>query len=137
MKIIDGKNAILGRLESYAAKVALKGEEVAILNCEQIIITGSRQDIQEDFQQRKKRVGTLQVGPKVSVSSEKIVKRTIRWMLPDHRAWRGREAFKRIKCYVGIPKEFEKREVIKLDLNITKTPKNKYLQVKEIYKKNE
>ena len=28
MKIIDGKNAVMGRLASYAAKEALKGEEV-------------------------------------------------------------------------------------------------------------
>ena len=49
MKIIDGKNATLGRLASYVAKQALKGEEFAILNCEQIIITGSKKDIKNKF----------------------------------------------------------------------------------------
>jgi large subunit ribosomal protein L13 len=133
MKIIDGKNAILGRLASYVAKEALKGEEFAILNCEQVIVTGSKQNIQEDYEQRRRRVGTLQVGPKVSISNEKIVKRAIRGMFPTHREGRGRDAYKRIKCYVGIPKEFEKETLTKLNPNITKIPKSKFIQVKDIY----
>ncbi len=45
MKIIDGKDAVLGRLASYAAKEALKGEEVIIVNCKEVIITGNKKDI--------------------------------------------------------------------------------------------
>ena len=41
MKIYDGKGAVLGRLASKVAKEALQGEEIAILNCEEIIITGA------------------------------------------------------------------------------------------------
>jgi len=112
MKIIDGKDAILGRLASYVAKQALKGEEFVILNCEQIIITGNRKDIKEKFLEKRGRVGSSQKGPKISKSNEKIVKRTIRGMLPDHRKGRGREAYKKIKCYVGVPKEFEDKKRI-------------------------
>ena len=112
MKIIDGKNATLGRLASYVAKQALKGEEFVILNCEQIIITGSKKDIKDKFLRSRGRVGSSQKGPKISKSNEKIVKRTIRGMLPDHRQGRGKQALKRIKCYVGIPKEFEDKKKI-------------------------
>ena len=49
MKIIDGKNAVLGRLASYAAKEALKGENIIILNCEKVIVTGNRKNIRERF----------------------------------------------------------------------------------------
>ena len=66
MKVIDGKNAILGRLASYVAREALKGEEIAIVNCEQIIITGNKQNIIEDLEAKRKRVGSTQKGPKVS-----------------------------------------------------------------------
>ena len=45
MKIIDGKGAVLGRLASNVAKEALGGEEIAILNCEEIIITGGKVSI--------------------------------------------------------------------------------------------
>ena len=49
MKIIDGTNAILGRLASYTAKELLKGEEIIIVNCEKIIITGNKKNIEENF----------------------------------------------------------------------------------------
>ena len=112
MIIIDGKNAILGRLSSYTAKQALRGEEVVIVNCESVIITGNKKDIKKKFLQSKRRVGSGQQGPKISGLSEKIVKRAIRGMLPSHRTGRGREAFKKIRCYVGVPKEFESRKKI-------------------------
>jgi len=112
MKVIDAKNAILGRLASYAAKEALKGEEIAILNCEEIIITGNKKDIKEKILQKKELSGSHHRGPRNQRTSEKMVKRVIRGMLPDFRDGRGRDAFKRIKCYVGTPKEFENAEKI-------------------------
>ena len=130
MKIIDGKGAVLGRLASYVAKEVLKGEETIILNCEQIIITGSKKNIEESFHEKGSRVGSSQKGPKHSKSSEKIVKRTIRGMLPEHRFGRGREAFKRIKCYVGVPKEFQESKTIKAG----KEKPNKFIQIKEVSK---
>ena len=66
MIIIDGKNAILGRIASYAAKEALKGEEIVIVNCENVIITGSKQDVKEDYLEKRGRVGSAQKGPKIS-----------------------------------------------------------------------
>lgn len=130
MKIIDGKGAVLGRLGSYAAKKALKGEEIVIVNCEQIIITGNKKNIKKEFEEKRKRVGSSQKGPKHSRVSEKIVKRTIRGMLPDHRKGRGREAFKKIKCYAGIPKEFEEEKKIVSG----KQKKTKFIWVKDILK---
>jgi len=111
-KIIDGKNAILGRLASYAAKEALKGEEIVIVNCEEVLITGNKKNIQESFLEKRRRVGSGQRGPKHHKSSEKIVKRTIRGMLPNYRNGRGRDAWKRIKCYDKIPKEYEESKKI-------------------------
>lgn len=130
MKILDGKNAILGRLASYAAKEALKGEEIKIINCEQVLITGNKHSIEEEFQKKRERVGTRQIGPKVSRMSEKIVKRAIRGMLPDHREGRGREAFKRIICYTGVPAEFKDSKKISFE----NSDKLKYIQVKDISK---
>jgi len=53
MKIINGENAILGRLASYVAKESLKGEEFVILNCKKIIITGNRKDIEKELGEQK------------------------------------------------------------------------------------
>jgi len=128
MKIIDGQNATLGRLASYVAKQALKGEEFAIVNCQDVIITGSKKDIKKKFLERRGRVGSSQKGPKVSKSNEKIVKRAIRGMLPDHRKGKGKEALKRIKCYVGVPKEFENEKKI----SAGKEKGIKFVKVKDI-----
>ena len=130
MKIIDGQNAVLGRLASYAAKESLKGEEIVVLNCEQIIITGNKKNIEKEFEEKRSRVGSSQKGPKHPKTSEKIVKRVIRGMLPDHRKGRGRVAFKKIKCYVGVPKEFQDAKKIV----VGKDKKYKFNQVKEFSK---
>ncbi len=115
MKIIDGRGIALGRLASYAAKEALKGEEIRIINCGDIIITGNKRNILENFESQRKRVGSTQKGPKFSRDIDKIVKRAIRGMLPEHRKGRGRIAYKKILCYVGIPKEFENSKIEKLE----------------------
>lgn len=128
MKIINGKDAVLGRLASYAAKEALKGEDIAILNSEQVIVTGNKENIREKFEANKLRIGSGQKGPKVSRNPEKIVKRAIRGMLPDHRKGRGKIAFNRIKCYIGIPKEFQDKKHIVSG----KARRSKFIQVKDI-----
>ena len=131
MKIIDGKNAVLGRLASYVAKEALKGEEIVILNCDQVIITGNKKNIREEFEEKRRKVGSGQKGPKHSRSTDKIVKRSIRGMLPNHRLGRGKIAYRKIKCYVGIPKEFqESKKIIG-----GREKKSKFVYVKEISKR--
>ena len=130
MKVIDGKNAVLGRLASYVAKESLKGEEVSIVNCGEIIITGNKKFMEQDMQKRREMIGSGQKGPHISRTSEKIVKRAIRGMLPDHREGRGKEAFKRIKCYVNVPAEFKDSKKITFD----DPDKLKYIQVKELTK---
>ncbi|VVB82221.1 50S ribosomal protein L13 [uncultured archaeon] len=135
MKIIDGKNAVLGRLASYVAKEALKGEDIVIVDCEKVIITGNKENIQKEFEATRNRVGSTQGGPKVSRMSEKIVKKTIRGMLPNYRHGRGRVAFKRIKCYVGIPKEFESAKKIRAGKEEQRSQsESKIIRVKEISK---
>ena len=129
MKIIDGTNAVLGRLASYSAKQALLGEEIVILNCEKVIITGNRQDIRETFEAKRRRIGSGQKGPKHSRLAHLIVKRAIRGML-SHRSGRGKEAFRRIKCYEGIPEEFKDAKKIVG----SKEKKAKFIHVEEITK---
>jgi large subunit ribosomal protein L13 len=131
MKIVDGKDAILGRLASYVAKEAMRGEEVAVINCEQVKITGRRLNIVEHFLKSRTKVGTGQQGPKISRLSFKIVKRAIRGMLPEHREGRGRVAWKKIKCYNGTPKEFENSEKISL---ARQDKKGKFIRVEELSK---
>lgn len=130
MKIINGQDVILGRLASYVAKQALRGEEIVVVNCEKVIITGSRKNVEKEIHEKRSKVGSSQKGPKHSKFGERVVKRTIRGMLPDHRFGRGREAWKRIKCYTGIPKELEGKEMEK----IKSDKKSKFIRVEQISK---
>lgn len=114
MKIIDGKGSMMGRVASYSAKEALKGEQIAIINCEKLVISGNKEFIKENFEISARRHGTSQKGPIIRKTPEKMVKRVIRGMLPNHRWGRGKEALGKIKCYVGIPKEFEGKKVFSL-----------------------
>ena len=134
MKIIDGKGAVLGRLASFVAKQALKGEEFVILNCDKIIITGNKKMIKKEFEETRTKVGSGQKGPKVSRTSEKIVKRTIRGMLPNHRKGRGKEVFQKIKCYSGVPKEFEESKKILAGRSPGIPTKGKIARVEELFK---
>ena len=128
MIIIDGTMSPMGRVASFAAKKALQGEEIKVVNCNKIIITGNKKTTKREFQERRSRHGSSQKGPILNKSSsEKIVKRAIRGMLPDHREGRGRDAFKRIRCYNEVPTEFIETEKVIIE----KGMKKKFGYVKE------
>ena len=103
--IIDANGATLGRLSTNTAKRLLKGEEVTVVNSEKAIISGKKSIIKARYKQ-KRDVGTYRKGPFFPRMPDQLVKRTIRGMIP-YQTPHGRTALKRLKCYIGIPKEFE------------------------------
>lgn len=105
VKIIDADGAILGRMCTSIAKMLLENESIAIVNAEKAIISGKKSTIKNRYQQ-KRDVGTYRKGPFFPRMPDRLVKRTIRGMIP-YQTPHGREAFKRLKCYMGVPKEFE------------------------------
>jgi large subunit ribosomal protein L13 len=129
--IIDATNATLGRLASYVAKQALQGKRIVILNVEKAIVTGRRKFTTQRYQERKKRKGTSQRGPFFPREPARVVKRTIRGMLPNYRTGRGKEAFKRILCYSGVPQEYKDEKAIKAG----KEKKTSYISIEEISKR--
>ena len=110
--IIDAEGATLGRLCTKAAKNLLDGEEISIINSEKAIISGKKQTIKKQYKQ-KIEVGTYRKGPFFPRMPDRIVKRTIRGMIP-YQTPHGRAAYKRLKCYIGIPKEFEGKKIEKI-----------------------
>jgi len=129
MKIIDGTGAVLGRLASFAAKEALKGEDIVIVNCNEIIISGNKKTTEREFFEKRHRHGHSQKGPIHSKVSERMVKRTIRGMLPNYREGRGRVAFKKIMCYNKAPEEYAEKKKIEM-----KVEKLKYSKVEDFKK---
>jgi len=101
--IINGDGLLLGRMASIVAKRALKGESIAIVNAEKVIISGSRSRVLSQYDRKRSR-GSREGGPFFPRRPDHIVRRTIRGMLPYKRP-AGMEAFKRIKVYVGVPSD--------------------------------
>jgi len=131
--IIDATNLILGRLASFAAKQALLGKKIDIVNCENAIITGNKKWIIARHKQ-KRQMGYPLKGPFIKRMPERYVSRVIRGMLPYKQA-KGRQAFEKIKCYIGIPEKFKdkKLETIK-HADVSKVPNLRYMTVKEVCK---
>ena len=107
--IIDGTNLIVGRTATYAAKAALEGQTVAIINCEKMIITGRKKQILEGYNE-KQNIGDAFKGPFYPKMPDRYVKRVIRGMLP-YKQERGMKALKRVKCYIGLPAEFKTQKI--------------------------
>jgi large subunit ribosomal protein L13 len=129
---VDAEGAVRGRVASFAAKQALLGEEVVVLNSEKAIISGDARMNINDFKFTRT-INTIkpEKGPFFSKDPEKMLKRTIRGMLPDYRRGRGKQAWGRIKCYVGIPEEFKKEKLVKIKTN----KPAKFITVDELSKK--
>jgi large subunit ribosomal protein L13 len=99
--VINADGLLLGRMASLVAKRALSGEEIAIINAEKTVISGSRARVLANYGRKRSR-GSREGGPFFPRRPDHIVKRTIRGMLPYKRP-SGRDALKRIKVYVGVP----------------------------------
>lgn len=125
--IIDGEGLVLGRLASKVSKKLLSGESITILNAEKIIISGSKEWAYNKYKQRVDRASISNprdMGPKYPRRPDDIFRRTVRGMIP-YRTTTGRKAFKELKVYVGVPKEFEGKEIQQMPeaqpKNITKS----------------
>jgi large subunit ribosomal protein L13 len=115
--IIDATSASLGRIASFAAKQALLGKSVIIVNCKDAIITGRKSFTVNDYQKTRARRSSSMKGPNFPKSPERILKRTIRGMLP-YKKGKGAATFKKILCYNETPKEFEGKEKTSLQRQI-------------------
>lgn len=115
--IIDGEGLIMGRLASTVSKMLLNGENITILNAEKILISGTKEWAYARYKQRVDRASISnprKMGPKYPRRPDDIFRRTVRGMIP-YRKTSGREAFKGLKVFVGIPQEFEGAEIFKLE----------------------
>lgn len=98
--VVDARDCIMGRVASNVAERALDGETVAVVNAEQAVITGTKEDIFETYNKRAE-LGS-DSGPYYPKRPDGVFKRAIRGMLP-YKQQDGREAFENVRVYVGNP----------------------------------
>ncbi|MBI3035476.1 50S ribosomal protein L13 [Candidatus Woesearchaeota archaeon] len=131
--IIDAKDMILGRLGSYAAKQALLGNKVEVINCEECVVSGNKYAILHEYARRIHRKAPAK-GPFFYRRPDMFVKRAIRGMLPFKMA-RGRDAFKNIKCHIGVPESLRNEKALNLqNAGVEKLHSAGCLKVKDICK---
>jgi large subunit ribosomal protein L13 len=111
--IINADGLILGRMSSILATRLLAGEEIAVVNAEKAIISGTRARVLSLYRRKRER-GSREGGPFFPRRPDHIVKRTVRGMVPYKRE-RGDDALKRLRVHVGMPKEFAGKELETLE----------------------
>ncbi len=129
MLVFDIKGAVLGRAAAQIAKHALRGEEVRVVNAEEAIITGSKEDIVAKYR-RKRELGGMRKAPHYPRMPDRLVKRVVRGMLP-YKTPKGRAAYRRIRVYIGVPEEYKNVEVKHLSEG---RKYSKYIKVGELSK---
>ncbi|MDD9953289.1 MAG: 50S ribosomal protein L13 [Candidatus Woesearchaeota archaeon] len=128
--VIDATDLLVGRLATQAARAALHGKNVKVINCEKAVFSGKKTMIIENWK-RKYGMGVPKKGPFIHRFPDKFVRRVIRGMLP-YKQPRGRDAFERIMCYIGNPDD-AKGETIE-GANAEKLPNTRYVRVGVICK---
>jgi len=135
MIVIDATDLLLGRMATHTAKRLLEGEDVSIIHAEKAAISGSKASILSKYLHRRQRrsiVNPARHGPFYPRRPEAIIRRSVRGMLPRKKA-RGREAFRRLRVYSGVPKELEgvAGETIE-GAKFTKLRVPRYMKLKEL-----
>ncbi|MBT3813955.1 50S ribosomal protein L13 [Candidatus Woesearchaeota archaeon] len=135
MKIYNGEGMILGRMAAVIAKASLLGEEVNVVNCEKMVVSGRKTNTVAQEKQKRDRKGYPLKSAKFSKLPDRYVRRTIRGMVPWKQA-RGKEAYKRVMCYIGIPAGLADKEMITIkEASMKKLPTLKYMTVGEVCKR--
>lgn len=132
MKIYNGAGKLLGRIAALAAKDALLGEEVRIINAEKMIISGRKEAVFAREKQRYNRQGYPLKTHRHTRSPDRFVRRSIRGMLP-WKTTRGREAYRRIFCYNGVPSELATQPSQEIEsASSKKLPTLRYVTVEQV-----
>ena len=131
--VINAEGLILGRMASIVAKRLLNGERIIIVNAENAIISGSRGNIIAEQKRTLQLGGAPRHGPIHWRRPDRLVRNTVKGMLPKERP-RGREALRRLKVYIGIPKELEGLEKETMEEAHVSRLKGRFTTVGEVAK---
>ena len=131
--IIDAEGAVLGRLASTLASRSLDGEQFAVVNAENIVVSGEKSEVVDKY---RKKVDDLRSdrGPKHPKRPDGIAKRAVRGMLPYKRE-RGKDAFSRVRFYIGVPAEYDDEEFEEPDKVVGDIGQGGYVTLGEVSEK--
>jgi large subunit ribosomal protein L13 len=129
--VIDAADSLVGRIATQAARAALHGKKVRIINCERAVVSGTKRFLVSEWRRRFLQ-GVPRKGPYIHRYPDRMVRRIIRGMLPHHQP-RGREAFANTMCYIGVPTELKDANHVTIEeAKVTKLPTSRYMTMGQI-----
>lgn len=131
--VVDGTELVAGRLASITAKCLLKGERVSIVNCENIMLSGNRANIIKEYRDFLEIASIIHPkhGPFHPRRPDTIITRMIRGMLPRKKP-SGRAAHKRLRAYIGVPKQLKSVKKVRFDRARIKKPSANYTTMADL-----
>lgn len=107
--VFDASDLVIGRLASHVAKILIEGQKnktddrVIITNAENAVVSGSKKAVFATYR-KKYELNHARKGPFFPRMPDKILKRTVRGMLPYQKKSSGRAALKNLRVVMGCPK---------------------------------
>jgi len=108
--LVNAEGLIVGRMCSKIAKLLLNGEEVIILNAEKAVFSGKKKSKVAEAKEFLE-VGAPERGPFHYRRPDRFLRKTVRGMLPFKQP-KGKNAYKRLKVFMGVPVEFKGQTMI-------------------------
>ena len=131
--VVDATDHIAGRLSSHVAKLLIKGNRVSIVNCDKIMISGTRSNIIQEYREflEINSINHWKHGPKHPRRPDTIMKKMIRGMLPKEKP-SGKTAHKRLRTYIGSPKEVKSLKKIKFEKAMIRKSSSNYTTMADL-----
>jgi large subunit ribosomal protein L13 len=134
--VVDATNHIAGRLASNVAKLLTQGNRVSVVNCEKIMLSGTRANHIKESRDFLKINSVIHPrhGPVHYRRPDTIMAKMIRGMLPYGKKPSGIESHKRLRTYIGSPKEIKSLTKIQFEKAIIKKTASNYTSIGELCK---
>ncbi|AJW71425.1 50S ribosomal protein L13 [Nitrosopumilus adriaticus] len=115
--VVDATNLIAGRLASNVAKLLILGNRVSVVNCEKIMMSGTRTNQIKEYREflEINSIINYKHGPVHYRRPDTLIAKMIRQMLPFDRKPSGKEAYQRLRTYIGSPKQIKSLEKIQFE----------------------
>ena len=132
--VVDVTKHIAGRLSSHVAKLLLKGNRVSLVNCEKIMISGTRANLIKEYREflEINSIINPKHGPVHYRRPDTIIAKMVRGMLPYEKKPSGIEAYKRLRSYIGSPTELKSFEKIQFEKAKIKKSASNYTTMGEL-----
>jgi large subunit ribosomal protein L13 len=108
--LVNAEGLIVGRMCSKVAKRLLNGEEVIILNAEKAVFSGKKKSKVAEAHVFLE-VGAPRRGPFHYRRPDRFLRKAVRGMVP-YKQPKGKNAYKRLKVFMGIPFELKDKQMI-------------------------